>query len=253
MWRGVLLALAFLTRLPIRLPPDIDDRDQGTAIAFYPLVGLGIGGALALVAAMLAWLGTPPLAGAVILVALLAGVTGALHLDGLADTADAWLGGQGSRGRMLTIMKDPACGPAGVVAVVMVLLGKVAALAALLDTPGGWVGLVLAPLLARTACALLFPTLRYVRAGGLGAAGARHLRSDLLAGMAAAALLVAVLLGGWAGLAMAVAAGAVFALGVHLMQRLLGGFTGDTAGALLEVVETATLLTACIVLASPPS
>ncbi len=242
MGRGLLLAIAFLTRIPVRLPPDLDARDQGTAIAAYPVVGLGLGSVLALLGAAATWLGLPPLPAAVIIVALLAAVTGALHLDGLADTADAWLGGHGDRERTLAIMKDPTCGPAGVVVVVLVLLAKVAAVSALLEVPHGWAGLLAAPLLARTACALLFPTLAYVRPGGLGEPGAHHLARRSLAVTAAGSGILTLAVGGLAGVVLLITAAAVFALAVRLMRRILGGFTGDTAGALLEVVEAAVLL-----------
>lgn len=250
MIRGLLLATVFLTRIPIRLPDDIGERDQGMAVAAYPVVGLALGAALALLAWLLGAAGLPSLAVAVVVVAALAGVTGALHLDGLADSADAWLGGHGDRERMLAIMKDPACGPAGVVVIVLVLLAKVAAVAALLDASGGWIALMLAPMLARSACALLFPLLPYVRAGGLGEAGARHLAGARLTATLAAGAAISVILAGWAGLGLVLAAMAVLWLGVWLMRRLLGGFTGDTAGALLEATEAAVLLVASAVIAS---
>ncbi len=249
MIRGLLLATVFLTRIPVRLPEELDERDQGVAVAAYPLVGLALGVVLALLAWLLGAAGMPAPAVAVVVVAALAGVTGALHLDGLADSADAWLGGHGDRERMLAIMKDPACGPAGVVAIVLVLLAKVVAVATLLDTSGGWVALVLAPMLARGGCALLFPLLPYVRAGGLGEAGARHLAGTWLTATLAAGVVVSLILAGWAGLGLVLTAMAVFWLGVWLMRRLLGGFTGDTAGALLETTEAAVLLTASAMLA----
>lgn len=248
MMRGLLLAVAFLTRIPVRLPADTGERDQGMAVAMYPLVGLGLGIALALPAAGAVALGlaAPPVAA--ILVALLAALTGALHLDGLADTADAWLGAHGDRERMLAIMKDPTCGPAGVVVIVLALLGKVTAVAALLWEPTGWIGLLLAPLLARTGCALLFPLLPYVRPGGLGEPGARYLAEGTLLVTVTGSVLIAVIVGGWTGVSMLVVAAAVLAGAGRLMRRLLGGFTGDTAGALVETLETATLLTAALVL-----
>ena len=249
MLRGLLLAVVFLTRVPVRVPPDIGDRDQGAAVACYPLVGLGIGAVLALLAVVATTLGLPALPTAALMVTVLAGLTGALHLDGLADTADAWLGGHGDRERTLAIMKDPTCGPVGVVVVVLVLLAKVAAVATLLETDAAWIALLAAPLLARTACALLFPALPYVRAGGLGEPGARHLARRALMVTTVGAVVVTLLIGGGAGVAMILAAAMVLGLGVWLMRRILGGFTGDTAGALLEVVEAAVLMAAALMLA----
>src|SRR5690606_7619903 len=102
------------------------------AVPAWPVVGALLGVLFWLFASVADSLGWPAWPTAVLLVMLWAGITGALHLDGLADSADAWLGGQGNRERTLTIMKDPACGPAGVVVLVLVLLGKVAAVATLL-------------------------------------------------------------------------------------------------------------------------
>ncbi|MBF5058479.1 Cobalamin synthase, partial [Alcanivorax sp. 521-1] len=148
----VRLALSLLTRLPVRVATPVDERDQGRSVAWYPAVGLLIGLLLWGLAALLA--SAPAWPVAVLVLAVWVGLTGALHLDGLADSADAWLGGYGDRARTLAIMKDPYCGPAGVVAVVLALLAKAAALAVLI--PVAPLALLAAPLLARAACAGLF-------------------------------------------------------------------------------------------------
>ncbi|MEQ9508599.1 MAG: adenosylcobinamide-GDP ribazoletransferase, partial [Alloalcanivorax xenomutans] len=129
-------ALALMTRLPSGLKHPPNDRDQGLAVACYPLVGLIVGLLLWLGAAAGGWLHWQNAPLAILLVTAWVLITGALHLDGLADSADAWLGGYGDRERTLRIMKDPASGPAGVCAVVLVLLGKALALWTLLDL--GW-------------------------------------------------------------------------------------------------------------------
>ncbi|MFO7788322.1 MAG: adenosylcobinamide-GDP ribazoletransferase, partial [Halospina sp.] len=102
--------------------------------------------------------------------------------------------------------------------------------------------------LARTGCALLFPLLPYVRPGGLGEPGVRFLAEGTLLITMAGAVLIAVIVGGWTGIAMVAVAALVLAGAGRLMRRLLGGFTGDTAGALVETLETVTLLTAALVL-----
>ncbi|EKF75513.1 cobalamin 5'-phosphate synthase [Alcanivorax hongdengensis A-11-3] len=236
------LALALLTRLPVSVHTPVQPRDQGLAVPCYPLVGLLIGALLATLAAALHSAPAWPLAA--LLVIAWVGLTGALHLDGLADSADAWLGGYGDRQRTLQIMKDPACGPAGVVALVLVLLGKVAALATLLAS-GQWLSLLLAPVLGRSACAALFVILPYQRDNGLAGDAARHLprRATLLAGLAG--LLLALVCGQ---LLMALVSVLLLAGGAALMRQRLGGFTGDTAGALVEGVEMASLLAAALLL-----
>ena len=234
------LALSLLTRLPVRVATPVDERDQGRSVAWYPAVGLLIGLLLWALAALLA--SAPAWPAAVLVLAVWVGLTGALHLDGLADSADAWLGGYGDRERTLAIMKDPYCGPAGVVAVVLVLLAKAAALAVLI--PVAPLALLVAPLVGRAACAGLFLALPYVREQGLGSGAARHPARRAVGGAIVVAALVALLLG--QGLAVPVA-GVVFVGGVVLMRQRLGGFTGDTAGALVETVEAVVLLVAALV------
>jgi len=237
-----LLALSLLTRLPVRVATPVDPRDQGRSVAWYPAVGLLIGLLSWALATLLA--GAPPWPAAALVLVVWVGLTGALHLDGLADSADAWLGGYGDRARTLAIMKDPYCGPAGAVALLLVLLVKAAALAALLES-GAITVLLVAPVLARAACAGLFLALPYVREQGLGSGQALHTARRAVGLMLLAAALLAVLLG--QGSAVLVA-GVVFIGGVVLMRQRLGGFTGDTAGALVEVVEAAVLLAAALVL-----
>ncbi|MDH4874525.1 adenosylcobinamide-GDP ribazoletransferase [Pseudomonas sp. BN515] len=234
----LLIALQFLTRLPVRLPGMPEPRQIGRSLLWYPLVGVLIG-ALLLAGA---WLldGRPVLLSSALLLALWVGLSGGLHLDGLADTADAWVGGYGDRERTLTIMKDPRSGPIAVVVLVVVLLLKFAALAALLQK-GQWLPLMLAPWLARGMLPLLFLTTPYVRPGGLGQALAEHLpRRELplwLGGQA-----VVMLLFGWVAWIALVMALVVFAwLRGRFVQRL-GGTTGDTAGAMVEIVEVGVLV-----------
>src|SRR5579859_223538 len=161
--RGLFAAIGFLTRLPV--PARVFDgaASPSAQLAWYPAVGLLIGGLLG----CLGWLlsGAPPLLAAALLLAAWVVLTGALHLDGLADSADAWVGGLGDRERTLTIMKDPRSGPIGVTAVVLVLVLKFSALASMPHVSAVvWV----APLLGRAALTAAFMTTPYVRSGGLG-------------------------------------------------------------------------------------
>lgn len=233
---AALAALGLLTRIPVPARVWQCPGVQSRSLPWYPLVGLLLGALLA----ALAWLlhGAPPLLAAALLVAAWAWLSGGLHLDGLADSADAWVGGLGDRERTLAIMKDPRSGPAGVTALVLVLLLKTAALAALAGT--AWQLLWLAPLLARAALTAAFLALPYVRAGGMGAGLAGAAR-----GPCAIALLVTLGLALAAGMpgAFALLAGAgVFALWRRACRERLGGITGDTCGALAELVETAVLV-----------
>ncbi len=245
----LLIALQFLTRLPVRLPGMPEPRQIGRSLLWYPLVGLLIGLLLLVVAHLLD--GRPAFLQAALLMALWVGLSGGLHLDGLADTADAWVGGYGDRERTLEIMKDPRSGPIAVVVLVLVLLLKFAALVALLDA-GQLLPLLLAPWLARGMLPLLFLTTPYVRPGGLGQALAEHLpRRELpvwLAGQGAVMLVL-----GWAAWVSLVVALAAFAwLRGRFVQRL-GGTTGDTAGAMVELVEVVVLVAVALTLSPNPS
>ncbi|MCC5809364.1 MAG: adenosylcobinamide-GDP ribazoletransferase [Ectothiorhodospiraceae bacterium] len=236
------VALTLLTRLPVRLRRTPDDRSQGLAVAMYPLVGLVLGALMWLLAAGLDLLAAPSLLSAILLVTLWVAITGALHLDGLADSADAWLGAHGDRERALRIMKDPACGPAGVVSLLLVLLLKTAAITALLDAAAPLWWLLAAPVLGRGACAALFLCLPYVRDQGLGATAAGNLRRRLTWGMVIGTGLVVCVPVGLAGIVALACAALCLGVICRGLRRWLGGFTGDTAGATLELVETATLV-----------
>ncbi|MCE0916701.1 adenosylcobinamide-GDP ribazoletransferase [Pseudomonas sp. NMI760_13] len=234
------IALQFLSSLPVRLPGMPEPREMGRSLLCYPLVGLLFG--------LLLWLASHLLQGtaaplhAALLLALWVLLSGALHLDGLADSADAWLGGFGDRERTLQIMKDPRSGPIAVVTLVLVLLLKFCALWVLVERGAGGL-LVLAPVVGRAAMLGLFLGTPYVRAGGLGAALAEHLPRRGANWVLLVSALAGLALGGWAVLWPLLAALVVFVWLRKLMCRRLGGTTGDTAGALLELLELTVVVT----------
>lgn len=233
------IALQFLSSLPVRLPGMPAPREMGRSLLFYPLVGLLFGLLLWLASHLLQ--GTPAPLHAALLLTLWVLLSGALHLDGLADSADAWLGGFGDRERTLTIMKDPRSGPIAVVTLVLVLLLKFCALWVLVERGAGAL-LVLAPVLGRTAVLGLFLGTPYVRKGGLGQALAEHLPRPAATWVLLASLLVCLVLGGLGAAWAMLAALGVFYWLRRLMCQRLGGTTGDTAGALLELLELTVLL-----------
>ena len=239
MWRSFLIAVRFLTRLPLPSSGAETGHDVERSVLFYPVVGLIIG--------MLLWAATGLISHvdselrAALILAVWVVLTGALHLDGLADTADAWVGGLGSRERTLAIMKDPCSGPAAVVALVLVLLIKFAALKELL-TQNDAAALLLAPIIGRTAVLVLFLTTPYVRPSGIGAALARNLPRRATVVVVAGAVAVMALLGGRAAI-WPLSAAALLFIGLRAwMIRRIDGMTGDTAGALVELTECAVLV-----------
>ena len=241
MIRAFALALQLLTRLPVPSSSRPSRPEElGLAVLFFPVVGLVIGALLVGLHTAL-WPVDPGVLAALVLAAWVL-LTGGLHLDGLADTADAWIGGQGNRDRTLAIMKDSRSGPIAIVAIVLVLLAKFAALQALLAGDARVI-LLLAPALGRTVIVLLLITTPYVRPDGLGAPYASYLprlSCGLLVLLIAAAT-VAVL--EWQGGALLAALGVGLAGWRHGLMARLGGTTGDTLGAACELAETIALLT----------
>lgn len=246
--RAMLVALQFLTRLPLRLEPPPDAREIGLSLACYPVVGLALGVGLWGIALTVSRL--PSLLAAAIVLSAWVAITGALHIDGLADVADAWVGGHGDRGRTLSIMKDPRSGPVALAVVNCLLLLKFAALAAVLThfPASSWrdprlaAGCILPPLLGRAAIPLLFAHTPYVRAQGIAQDLSAHQSRGAGVLLAASSALGA--LAAWrtlAALALGAAAIAYWVVRRGLVGRL-GGFTGDGAGALIEVIEAASLV-----------
>ncbi len=233
------IALQFLSSLPVTLPDMPKPEELGRSLLFYPLVGVLFGVVLLGLNTLLG--DAPVMLHAALLLTAWVLLSGGLHLDGLADSADAWLGGFGDRERTLSIMKDPRSGPIAVVTLILVLLLKFTALLALIESHNS-MALLLAPVIGRSAMLGLFLSTPYVRAGGLGQALADHLPRALGRHIL---LIVAVscgLVAGFAGLYALAAAAACFFWLRHLMLKRLGGTTGDTAGALLELLEVAVLI-----------
>ena len=232
------IALQFLTVLPIHLKQMPTAKQNGRAILFYPLVGLLIGSLLFL--ATLALFKLPIILLSALVVILWIWLTGGLHLDGLADTADAWVGGFGDKLRTLEIMKDPSCGPIGVLSLVVVCLLKFALVYVLLEQHLA-LFLVTVPVLGRVVPQILFLTAPYVREKGLGRSLTDHL-PKVAAWLIATASLLLSLYWQWQGLIAVVC----FLLSLiylrHLFIQRIDGITGDTVGAAIELSETVLLL-----------
>ena len=240
--RDMLLALVLLTRLPLPHLPEAAFRRQARAVWAYPLAGAVVGG----LAASFGWvglaLGLPAAAAAGI--ALAAGIllTGAMHEDGLADSADGLWGGH-DPARRLEIMRDSRIGTYGVLALVMSVLLRWSALTVLLATSQLW-PLVAAAIWSRALMPVLMGALPNARGDGLS----RSVGRPALAPVAGALLLglaLGFLLGG-SGFALPALLAALAALVVAALARSrIGGQTGDILGAAQQLAETVFLLTAC--------
>jgi adenosylcobinamide-GDP ribazoletransferase len=231
--RGVAGAVSFLTRVPVGRWIALDAADVARGGAFFPFVGAGIGVVVGGLAHVLVDPLTPALA-AICGVAAGLLLTGALHLDGLADTFDG-LGGW-TRERALEIMRDHRIGTYGAAAVAVDLLAKTAAVAALTDA---WKLIVCACAAARVVPVLLSAVLPYARpGGGLGAVLGGRVRAVVALALGAG---VCIALGGI--VVLIVALGATVVCGAFA-YRWLGGITGDVLGAAAEVAELAALVAA---------
>lgn len=239
-------AWRFLTIFPLPWQPDADEatplRDSP---GMFPVVGLAVGGIAGLVMWLLGGF-FPPVVLAALAVAALAYPSGALHLDGLADSADALSSPGRDREKALEIMKDSRVGAHGAVALAVVLLVKFACLSTL-PVSGLVVSVIVIPLAGRAAMMFPMVLLPYARKQGLGGLFVIEDKRTALA-MACA----------WTGIAMFLAWGlrgafagmvlwlAVSVTWVRFLRRRLGGATGDSYGAMCELAETAACLAAAM-------
>jgi adenosylcobinamide-GDP ribazoletransferase len=241
-----LVALRFLTRLPVPFVRTLDPPPLRDSMAMFPVVGAVVGAISggALIAANLAAL--PDLFCGLFALAAGAVVTGAFHEDGLADVADGFWGGH-SREDRLDIMKDSRIGTYGTLTLCLTLLARASLLTALLDLPP----LSIVALLAGAAAfsrALMVDLLwatRPARSSGLSALAGQPSRNTTLAALAiggiGAGAAGVVLLSPQAGILALVAAGLTLALLRALAMRKIGGQTGDVCGAGQVLAETAML------------
>jgi adenosylcobinamide-GDP ribazoletransferase len=231
--RRLFSALAFLTVIPI--PESLKSRREGGMFAAYPAAGLLIGAVLAL-AYYAATLIFPTAVAAVVLIAASLLLTGAIHLDGLADCADAFYGKR-PRSATLRILKDPRIGTMGGAAIGLSLLARYAAFSSL---PSLFIlaGLPVISMFSRTAVLLAMRALPYMRTGG-GILSARPTLSPALVVLAALASIASAVL-----LPIPILAAAlVLVVFWRVSWNKIGGCTGDVLGASIEIAEITALVT----------
>jgi adenosylcobinamide-GDP ribazoletransferase len=263
-WIDLGAALRFLTRLPLPRRPlgfvrrrleegiEADESDPeveeeaarpsplGRAVRAYPIVGALIGLCAGIAFAIAAGLGLPSPVAAVIAVAVLAIMTGALHEDGLSDMADGFGSGRTAEAK-LAIMRDSRIGAYGVIAIVLVLAAKVAALADLDGINVVVAGLVCAAAASRAVMPAIMRWSSPAREDGLGASAGQPAAEYVWTGIAIAALLSLIFLT-WSGI-IALLVCALGGYGVAwLAHRQIGGHTGDVLGAAQQVSELLFLL-----------
>ena len=254
------MAAAFLTRIPVFAATRAEDA-QGedteedaeerplpedglrSAARAFPIVGLGVGivGGAVLVAA--SWIGLGPFLAAGLAVATVIVITGALHEDGLADAADGFGAGRDAEAR-LAIMHDARLGAFAVVALVLSVLLRVGALAAIPGTYSAAAALIAAASLSRAVLPAVMAGLDQARTHGLAVVAGKPPQDRVLASLLLGAAVVLFCLGPVTGfVALLAGAGTALALAA-LAQRYVGGFTGDVLGAIQQGTEIAVLLAA---------
>lgn len=230
--RGLVVAVQFLTRLPTPQLRDYRDDDFGRSAVWFPLVGLVVG---LVVAVPVVLLDQRPLVAGLVGTVAWVWVTGALHLDGLADVADALGASHRDPQRFAEVLKDPHVGSFGLVAVVLQIAAKLVLVTEIAAQGQGWL-LVLVPALSRYGNLVLTRIVASLHAG-MGERFALHVSLPALVawgvalgvagGLVAPALLVVV---------------PVTLLAARFWRRRLGGMSGDGYGATNELTESALLL-----------
>jgi adenosylcobinamide-GDP ribazoletransferase len=241
MLRQILLAIQFLTRLPVPQGLATTEAELGQAAAFFPFVGI-IVGALTAGVYMLALRAVSVSVAVFVALAFAAFITSGFHEDGLADTFDG-LGGGWTRERALEIMRDSRIGTYGALALIFLVLGKYTSLTELRPEVV-WRWLIVAHAASRWTVLPLCRWLPYARPEGQGKLIAKQITSSALV-LGSLTFLLTLLLFPWRTtlMVLAVTSGVTFVSGLYYKRRL-GGITGDCLGATNQLTELALYLTA---------
>jgi adenosylcobinamide-GDP ribazoletransferase len=230
-------ALQFLTLFPRPGWMEHSPNELGRSVIFFPVVGLILGSILAFVNFLL-----DPFASAgllsVIIVTLLAFMTGGLHLDGVGDTFDG-LGAVGDRDRILSVMDDSRIGVFGLIAIVLVLFLKIHALESI--DVDRWRALLVAPILGRWAMVLLAYRSKTAKAG-LGSNLIDHLQTKHFLFATLLTLLLVTAIFRRNGIVMMAWVAVFTTASKNYFHRRLGGITGDIFGAVGELSETSVMV-----------
>jgi adenosylcobinamide-GDP ribazoletransferase len=247
-----LAAFQFLTSIPVSLKRELSPAQLGRATAWFPVVGLIIGGLLALLNWLLGFILPSSVINALLIVALVM-VTGALHLDGFADTCDGLAGHKPVEERW-QVMRDSRTGAFGVVGIVLLLLTKYVSLNKI---PAEWLlpTLVFMPAVSRGAMVYAIFAFPYARPEGLGTAYKAATRWPQLTAATIITIAVAAALFplfSFTGFLLICGVWVITTLFTFYLKHKFAGLTGDTYGAINEVAEvTALIFTIIIVTVAP--
>jgi len=245
--KGFLIALQFLTIVPVRIDSEIKAEDFGGSLIYFPLVGLIIGAILLLI--LLIFNTLPPLAVSAIIILVSVIITGGIHLDGFADTCDALYGFK-SRQRALEIMRDSHIGTMGATGIALILLLKFVFIASM-ETRILWRSLILMPVFARWAQVFSSYIADYAREEGKAKNFIRYIDTKGMLISTAIAIAIFVMTFKIKGLLLFVISFCIILLPIHWIKAKIGGMTGDTIGAVSEIAEAAVLLLSLILKGVP--
>ncbi|MDP3791985.1 MAG: adenosylcobinamide-GDP ribazoletransferase [Candidatus Omnitrophota bacterium] len=238
-----LIALQFLTILPVSIKGKIEDGDFGRSLVYFPVIGLLLGTLLA----GIAFISTsfPPLVGSALILIVWVVITGAIHLDGFADTCDGFYGKR-SKEDILKIMRDSRIGTMGAAGIALLLLFKFAIIASI-HPEDLWKILLAAAVSARWLQAFACSVSKYARDEGKAKYFVKYAkRADIFAG-AVFTLILNWFLMGIKGIVLTALLSVTIFLFIQYAKRKIGGMTGDTIGAANEIAEVSALLF-CLIL-----
>ena len=235
--REFLIALQFLTTLPVKIERKIKEEEYGRSLGWFPAAGITIGIVLVSVSYIFGFL--PSLALAAVILAASVLITGGIHLDGFADTCDS-LAGFTTKERDLEIMRDSRVSAMGAIGI-LTLLPLTLSLLAGIPKDGLWKALIVMPAFARWSQALACYSSKYARADGKAKYFIEHAgRREVITG-AIVTLILALLLMNVEGVGIFLISFFLILLFITFINRKFGGMTGDTIGAVNEIAEVLVL------------
>lgn len=236
--RSILFAAQFLTIIPIKIKY-IDEKIPPNSLVYFPVVGLFLGLILGGANLLLSILRFDEFAASVILIVSLIVLTGGIHLDGLSDTFDALLSGK-EKDKMLDIMRDPHIGVMGVLSIVSIILLKISFLSSI-DSTLKMISLLLSCVLSRWALVFLMFLFPYARREGKAKIFMQHINYRIFSLATMITLVLVIWVWQLKGLSIFLVVSVIAYIIGKFINNKIGGMTGDTLGAMNEIIEAIVL------------
>jgi len=237
--KSFLAALQFLTIIPVKVK-SLDERTLSRGVMYFPVVGFILGLILSGIDYALHSINFNPILSSTLLVIALIVITGGMHLDGVADTADGFFSGK-TRDEKLKIMRDPSTGAMGAISLISIIILKIALIYSIIPDSRA-IALILMLVLSRWAmvfCMYIFP---YARTDGKANVFINGMKQNTLIIATLTAIALVLFVKGMPGVILIIEIALVTALFGKWAVKKIGGITGDTLGALAELSEIAVLL-----------